>query len=123
MRCRSPPDTDPPETAITKAPANKSGKPKAKYKFESDEPGSTFECMLKGKGLKKSVKKFGDCDSPRKYKRLDDGKFKFQVRAIDAAGNVDPSPAKDKFKVVETDRPIAPGLALTLRIREPYARR
>ena len=33
-------------------------------------------------------------------KRLKKGKHKFQVRAIDAAGNVDPSPAKDKFKVV-----------------------
>jgi hypothetical protein len=95
------PDTDPPETEITKTPSNKSEKPKAKYKFTSDEPNSTFECKLKGKGLKKSVKRFGDCDSPRKYKRLDEGKFKFKVRAVDAAGNVDPSPAKDKFKVVD----------------------
>jgi hypothetical protein len=96
-----PPDTDPPETEITKSPANKSEKPKAKYKFSSDEPDSTFECSLKGKDIKKSVKQFGDCDSPRKYKGLDDGKFKFKVRAIDAAGNVDLSPAKDKFKVVD----------------------
>jgi hypothetical protein len=85
---------------ITKSPANKSEKPKAKYRFEADEPGSTFECKLKGKGLKKSVKSFGQCDSPGKYKRLDEGRFKFQVRAIDDAGNVDPSPAKDKFKVL-----------------------
>jgi hypothetical protein len=94
-------ECDPPETTITKAPANKSEKPKAKFKFASDEPDSSFECKLKGKGLKKSVKQFGDCDSPRKYKRLDEGKFKFKVRAIDAAGNVDPSPAKDKFRVVD----------------------
>ena len=33
-------------------------------------------------------------------KHLSPGKHKFQVRAIDAAGNVDPSAAKDKFKVV-----------------------
>ena len=32
-------------------------------------------------------------------KRLDEGKHRFQVRAIDAAGNVGPA-AKDKFKVV-----------------------
>ena len=92
-------DTQPPQTSITKAPPNKSKRPKAKYRFTSDEPGSTFECKLKGRGLKGSVKEFGGCDSPRSYKRLEDGKFRFQVRAIDSAGNVDPTPAKDKFKV------------------------
>ena len=96
-----PTDTDPPQTSITKAPAGKIAKPRAKYKFEADEPGSTFECKLKGKGLKKAAKRFGDCGSPRKYKGLDDGRFKFQVRAIDPAGNVDPTPAKDKFKIVD----------------------
>ena len=96
-----PPDTDPPETTITKTPANKSTKPKAKYKFTSDDPSATFECSLKGRGLDRAIKRFGDCASPRKYKGLDDGKFTFKVRAIDAAGNIDPSPAKDKFKVVD----------------------
>ena len=95
------PDTDPPETEITKTPANRSEKPKAKYRFSADEPDSTFECRLKGRGLKTPVRQFNDCDSPRKYKRLDEGRFKFKVRAIDAAGNVDPSAAKDKFKVVD----------------------
>jgi hypothetical protein len=55
---------------------------------------STFEGNL-------DKKKFKACDSPRKVKRLDEGKHKFKVRAIDAAGYVDPSPAKDKFKVVD----------------------
>ena len=96
-----PVDTAPPQTTITKSPPNRTGKPKAKYKFGSDEPGSTFECKLKGKGVKNSIKQYGDCESPRKYKRLDEGKHKFTVRAIDAAGNVDPTPAKDKFKVVD----------------------
>jgi hypothetical protein len=96
-----PPDTDPPETEITKTPDNRSEKPKAKYRFTADESNSTFECRLKGKGLKRSVRRFNDCDSPRKYTRLDDGKFRFRVRAIDPAGNVDPSAAKDRFKVVD----------------------
>jgi hypothetical protein len=93
-------DTDPPETTITKSPKDRSKKPKAKYRFSSDEPGSTFECALKGRDLDQAVKQFGNCGSPRKYKHLDDGKFKFQVRAIDPAGNVDPTPAKDSLKVV-----------------------
>jgi hypothetical protein len=100
--CPAPPaaDTTPPETTITKGAPNKTDKPKAKFKFTSDEPSSSFECSLKGRGLDQAVKQFVDCGSPRKYKNLDDARYKFQVRAVDAAGNVDPSPAKDKFKVV-----------------------
>jgi Tol biopolymer transport system component len=93
-------DTDPPETTISKQPKKKSPKAKAKLAFTSDEPGSTFECALKGKGVKKKLKKFKPCDSgTAKYKKLKDGKKKFRVRATDAAGNVDPSPAKAKWKV------------------------
>ncbi len=66
----------------------------------SDETGSTFECALKGKGLDQLVRQFNPCTSPRRFISLDLGRFKFRVRAIDAAGNVDPTPAKDKFKVV-----------------------
>ena len=87
-------DTDPPETEITKGAPNKLAKHKAKFRFTSSEPDSTFECKL-------DKKKFKPCESPKRVKRLDEGKHKFKVRAIDEAGNVDPSPAKDKFKVVE----------------------
>ena len=67
---------------------------KLKFKFTSDEPGSTFECKV-------DKKRFKPCTSPRKVKRLDDGKHKFKVIATDAAGNVDPSAAKDKWRVVD----------------------
>jgi hypothetical protein len=51
--------------------------------------------------VKKKLKKFKPCDSGKvKYKKLKGGKKKFQVRAKDAAGNVDPTPAKAKWKVV-----------------------
>lgn len=87
------PDTDPPETIITKEPKNRSTKNNAKYKFISDEAGSTFECKI-------DKKPFKLCTSPKKF-RVKDGKHKFRVRAIDPAGNVDPSAAKDKFRVVD----------------------
>jgi hypothetical protein len=87
------PDTTPPETTITKGAPNKTDKTKVKFKFSSDDPGATFECKLDKKAFK-------PCTSPKKAKNLADGKHKFKVRAIDAAGNVDPSAAKDKFKVV-----------------------
>ena len=87
-----PKDTDPPETRITKGPKGTIEKDTAKFRFESDEPGSTFECKAPGKAFKK-------CSSPKKLKNLDEGRQKFKVRAIDKAGNVDTSPAKRKFKV------------------------
>jgi hypothetical protein len=87
-------DQTPPETTITKDPPDESSKTRGKYKFKSSEANSTFECKL-------DKDKFKACTSPRKVKHLDDGKHKFKVRAVDPAGNVDPTPAKDKFKVVE----------------------
>jgi uncharacterized delta-60 repeat protein len=85
-------DTTAPQTTITKSPDNKSHKAKARYRFESSEPGSTFECAFDSKTYK-------PCDAGKvKYKHLDFGKHKFSVRATDAAGNTDGSPAKDKFK-------------------------
>jgi hypothetical protein len=87
-------DTDPPETEITKGAPNKLDKHKVKFKFTSDEPGSTFECKL-------DKREFKPCKSPKKVKRLDDGKHRFKVIATDEAGNSDPSAAKDKFKVVD----------------------
>lgn len=95
------PDSDPPQTEITKRPANRSTKTKASFRFSSDEPGSAFECRLKGRGLSPRVRQFHDCDSPRRYRHLDEGRYRFKVRAIDGAGNVDRTPAKDKFRTLD----------------------
>ncbi|HEY5816621.1 MAG TPA: hypothetical protein VIS95_09845 [Solirubrobacterales bacterium] len=65
----------------------------AKFRFVSSEAGSTFECKL-------DKKKFKPCRSPKKYKRLKPGKHVFQVRAVDAAGNRDKTPAKRKFRTL-----------------------
>jgi hypothetical protein len=87
-------DCTAPETTITKDAPNKTDKNKVKIKFTSDEAGSTFDCKIDAKPYK-------PCTSPKTLKRLDEGKHKFKVHAIDTAGNVDPSAAKDKFKVVD----------------------
>ncbi len=89
-----PPDTDPPETEITKDAPRRTDKNKVKFKFTSDEPDSTFECKLDRRQFKR-------CSSPKTVKRLDQGKHRFRVIATDPAGNSDPSAAKDKFKVVQ----------------------
>jgi hypothetical protein len=81
-----------PNTEITKAPKKKTPKTKAKFKFAASEPNSTFECKL-DKG------KFKACKSPRKYKRLDQGKHRFQVRAVAPDETPDPTPAKHAWKI------------------------
>ena len=91
-----PPSTDvtdvtPPDTTIDKAPKRKSKKRKARFSFSSNEDGSSFECSFDGAP-------FEVCASPlkRKVKRR---KHRFEVRAIDRAGNVDATPAIAKWKV------------------------
>jgi hypothetical protein len=94
-------DRTAPETTITKDAPKRIDTDKVKFRFESDEASSTFECKLKGKDLKRRIRQFNDCDSPRRYRNLDEGRYRFKVRAIDAAGNVDLTPAKDRFRVLD----------------------
>ncbi len=86
-------DGAPPDTKITKAPKAKTHATTVRFKFSSNETGSTFKCSLDGK-------KFRPCTSPKQYKALRPGKHVFKVEAIDAAGNVDLTPPTKKFKVV-----------------------
>lgn len=82
-----------PNTKIKKRPKNKSGDDSPTFKFKSDEVGSTFKCKL-------DHKKFRNCKSPKTYHGVAPGKHTFKVDAIDADGNVDATPAKDKFKIL-----------------------
>ncbi|HKG26100.1 MAG TPA: S8 family serine peptidase, partial [Thermomicrobiales bacterium] len=88
-------ESDAPETGIRKGPKKRTKKRKATFAFSADEPGSTFECKL-------DRKPFAPCRSPRKVKKLKAGKHKFLVRATDAVGNVDPTPAKKRWTVQRT---------------------
>ncbi len=85
-------DSDAPETTLTDVPPNRTSKRKLKFGFEADEPGATFKCKL-------DAARFKPCDSPKAVK-LDPGRHRFAVRATDLAGNSDPIPAEDAFKVV-----------------------
>ena len=88
-------DTEPPKTKITKHPKKtvKTGDKKAKvtFKFSSSESASTFEC-------KRDKGEWKNCSSAKKYNARK-GKHTFRVRATDAAGNVDATPAKREFEV------------------------
>ncbi len=86
------PDTTAPQTKLTKAKINSAAR-KATFRFTSSEPGSTFSFRLDRQ------KKFSKCRSPKTCKHLKVGKHTFKVRATDAAGNVDKSPAKRVFRI------------------------
>src|SRR5215203_111248 len=87
-------DTTPPETTITSGAAE--GEPltvdSATFAFSSSEANSTFECSLDGAA-------YSACTSPKDYTNLSNGTHNFEVRATDAAGNVDATPASRTFSV------------------------
>jgi Tol biopolymer transport system component len=88
------PDVDPPKTTIDKGPKGKVRSHKVKFRFSANEAGSSFRCKL-------DRSKFRPCQSPKRYRHLKTGKHTFRVFAIDAAGNVDASPAKRAFTIVK----------------------
>ena len=84
-------DTTPPDTSLISTPANPTNQTSASFSFAS-EPGATFECNLDGAG-------YTGCASPFGLSGLAAGSHTFQVRATDAAGNVDPTPASHTWTV------------------------
>jgi len=80
------------QTTITKGPKAKTHSTTVKFKFTASEKGAKFECKL-------DKKKFKPCKSPKTYKALKPGKHVFKVRAVKGK-NIDPTPAKRKFKVL-----------------------
>jgi hypothetical protein len=88
-----PPDITPPQTTITKSRLAAMTR-SAKFWFSSSESASGFLCKL-DKGP------FKACGSPRNYRKLKPGRHTFKVKAIDAAGNVDATPAITRISLPE----------------------
>lgn len=84
-------DSSAPETSLTGGPTGATPDNEPVFSFDSNEDG-TFECRIDGGG-------FGACSSPRRLGPLSDGRHDFEVRAVDPAGNRDPSPASALFTV------------------------
>jgi Ca2+-binding RTX toxin-like protein len=84
-------DASAPNTQITAGPKPKTKKKTASFSFTSTEPGSSFQCSL-------DDAPFEQCTSPDDVK-VKKGKHTFEVRATDAAGNTDATPASESWKV------------------------
>ncbi len=78
-------DTVAPETTIDSAPDDPTNQTEASFEFSSDDPAAGFECRLDGGS-------FSPCASPQNFSGLSLGDHTFEVKAIDTAGNVDPTP-------------------------------
>ena len=94
------PLSPPPNTTITKTKINRK-KTTISFSFKAIGTESGFECKLvkpRVKHHKKPKAAFSACRSPKTYKHLRPGTYKFEVRALNPAG-VDPTPATKKIKV------------------------
>ena len=97
-----PPDTTAPDTTLDSGPTGTLDSRTARFEFSSSETGAIFQCRLDGAD-------FAPCDSPKNYSALADGSHNFDVRARDAAGNLDATPASRAWTVDTT----APDTSIT----------
>ena len=79
----------PPKTTITRSRIHGH---RARFRFHSSEPDSTFECRL-------DRRPFRSCDRPKVYRHLDRGRHRFRVKATDSEKLIDPTPAHRSFSV------------------------
>jgi len=95
----SPPAPGGPETTITGGPAGTTVATAASFSFASSESGSTFQCRL-------DAGSWGPCTSPDSYNSLAVGSHRFEVRATDASGATDASPAARTWRINEVVVPV-----------------
>jgi peptidoglycan/xylan/chitin deacetylase (PgdA/CDA1 family) len=85
-------DTSAPGTSITGGPTGTVSSTSASFSFGATEAGASFECRLDSGS-------WSACTSPKAYAGLSNGSHTFSVRARDAAGNVDSTPATRTWAV------------------------
>lgn len=85
-----------PDTEITSGPPASTTETGAMFAFQANQT-ATFQCALDGAA-------FAPCTSPQSYGGLGSGAHTFQVRAVDAFGTVDPSPATLAWMIGPADR-------------------
>ncbi len=92
-------DATAPDTTLLTTPPAITNATTGTFTFSGTETG-TFQCSLDGAA-------FAVCTSPRALTSLSEGSHTFRVRAVDAAGNADATPAAFTW-VVDLTAPAAP---------------
>ncbi|WP_035561916.1 beta strand repeat-containing protein [Hymenobacter sp. IS2118] len=92
-------DTVAPQTSIVSGPPANTNSTTATFSFSSNESPVTYQASLDGAGFTATA-------NPRVYTGLTDGSHTLSVRAADAAGNVDATPATYSW-TVDTTSPTA----------------
>lgn len=85
-------DATPPETTINFGPPASTAETSATFDFSSNEEAVTYECSLDGAA-------FTACSDPWTLTGLPAGAHTLQVRALDVAGNQDPTPASHSWQI------------------------
>jgi subtilisin family serine protease len=86
-------DVTPPQTTITARPPARTRRATARFRFGSPDPTARFSCAI-------GRRSFRPCTSPLTLRRLAIGRHTFRVRAVDAVGNIDPTPARAAWRVL-----------------------
>lgn len=97
-------DATAPETTLGARPRSRTTALSASFTFSASEQAE-FQCKLDASG-------FAACNSPKTYARIRRSVHTFQVRAVDAAGNVDPTPSVLRWTIVAVTRRTKGGSAL-----------
>ena len=90
-------DDTAPGTTIDLGPSGTISTASATFEFSSNESPVTFQCKLDGPGTTTGT--YATCPTPKEYTSLADGAYTLSVKAVDAAGNEDPTPATRSFTV------------------------
>lgn len=98
-------DTTPPDTTITAGPSGTTSDSTPTFSFAGSGGATGFQCRI-------DTGAYVSCTSPHTTGTLSDGPHTFEVRAVDAAGNVDPTPASRTF-TVDTPDTSAPDTSIT----------
>jgi hypothetical protein len=92
-------DLSPPETSLESGPSGSTAVRTASFAFKASEAGAGFECSVDSES-------YAGCASPKRVQELAPGHHTFEVRAIDAGGNRDPTPAQRTWNVTTVPEPV-----------------
>ncbi len=106
-------DSKAPQTNIVEKPAAITNNASFTFTFSSDKANVTYQVKLDGGN-------YADAATPYPVQNLSDGSHTLAVRAVDAAGNTDASPATYTW-VVDTKAPAAPAMIKITEDRGPDA--